>query len=76
MSSNPKTARREHSSETAGVILALRNLGKSLGRITDHVKPARSTVVNIIYRAAQKPEEPPRPTKRAERPAKYSWNPF
>ena len=65
-----KTARREHSGETVAVILTLRNLGKSFGQIGDHVKLPRSTIVHIIHRAARKPEEPYRPTKRARQPAK------
>ena len=70
MPSKPKTSRREHSIETVSVILALHNLGKSLGQVSDHVKVPRATVGHIIHRATRTPDHLLRLNKRAGRLAK------
>lgn len=67
MTSKPKTAKREHSSEIVAVVIALREQAKSYAQTADHVKLPRTTVAHIINRAAQTPDDPYRPIKRAWR---------
>ena len=66
----PKTSRREYSDKTVGIILALREAGRSYTQITNQVKVPRLSVVHIIHRATRTQNEPYHPTKRAGRPPK------
>ena len=70
MPSEPKTARREHSSETIAVVLALRGLGKSHGEIGRHMNLARTTVTTLLHRADRQPDGPSHSKKRPGRPNK------
>ncbi len=46
-----------------GIILALREAGKSYAQIADQVKVPGSSVVHIIHRATRTQNEPYHPTK-------------
>lgn len=60
MPSKPKTVRSEHSTETVAVTVALHNLGKSLGQISDHVNVPKPTVAHVaLIRHVESLLEPP-----------------
>ncbi len=67
MPSKPKTSRREYSDEMVGIILALREAGKSYAKIANQVKVPWPSVVQIIHRATRIQNEPYWPTKRVGR---------
>src|SRR5271154_930334 len=70
MPSKPKTGRREHSSETIAVILALDAIGYSILQICNENSLPKSTVNGIIRRAVRNPDSPYRKARRTGRPAK------
>jgi transposase len=70
MPSKPKTARREHSSETIAVILALDSLGYSIRDIRKENGLPKSTIHGIIRRAIRNAESPHRKARRTGRPPK------
>lgn len=69
-----KTVRRDYSSEIIARILSLRNLGNPFAETAENVTLLRSAVAHIIHRAARKPEEHYRPSKRAGRPLERDPN--
>ena len=70
MPSKPKTSKRDYLDKMVGIILALREAGKSYAPIADQVKVPQPSVVHIIHRATRIKNEPYRLIKRAGRPPK------
>ncbi len=60
-----KTKRREHSSETISVMIALHRVRKSHAQIGGQVEIPKSALTNMIHRAKYNPEQPYRKAKRA-----------
>ena len=71
MPSISKTARREYSSETMAVIIALHRANKSHGQIAKELNVPKS-VTTIIHRETRNSHHPLRSTKRAGRPLKLN----
>ena len=72
MPSKPKTARREHSSETIAIVVALHEVHLSYAEIARQVRLARSTVVTIVHRAKRQADASSVPKKRTGRPTKLN----
>ena len=72
MPSKPKTARREHSSETIAIVVALHEVHYSYAEIARQVRLARSTVVTIVHRAKRQADASSVPKKRTGRPTKLN----
>ena len=68
----PKNARREYSSETIAVIIALHRANKSHGQIAKELNVPKSSITTIIHRETGNSHHPLRSTKRAGRPLKLN----
>ena len=72
MPSKPKTTRREHSSETIAMILALKKVDKTVAEIARVVEIPEQSVRTILRRAETQPDQPYRKPRRTGRPPKLT----